>query len=118
MSPVTLLEGRRKIDGAVLTASNSMTFHSPSEARLDDSGWCSGQLGADIFDPWLGVNFSANVLFTAIVTDGVRVAPLTTRLFLESYQVELAREDGHFWYLAKTSNSSQPEEAVSCYFIL
>ena len=105
MSPVTLLEGRRKIDGIVLTASNSIASHPPSEARLDDNGWCSGQLGADIHDPWLQVNFNASVLFTAIVTEGANGAK---GLFLERYQVELAREDDHLLYLAKTSNSSQP----------
>ena len=114
MSPVTLLEGRRRIDGAVMSASNSMKSHSSSEARLDDSGWCSGQLGGNIFNPWLEVNFSTNVLFTAIVTKGVAVTPLTEELFLECYQLELAREDGQLLYLAKPSNSSQPEKAVSC----
>ena len=107
VSPVTLLEGRRKIDGAVLTASNSITFHSPSEAPLDDNGWCSDMLGADIHDPWLEVDFHASVLFTAIVTEGADgVKGLL--LFLERYQVELARDDNHLLYLAKTSNSTQP----------
>ena len=116
-SPVTLLEGRRKVDGVTLRASNSMIFHSPSEALLSGKGWCSGQLGADIFDPFLEVNFGASMLFTAIVTEGFGGTLLQKGFFLERYQVKLAREDGHLWYLAKptNSNSSQLEEAVSCY---
>ena len=92
-----------------------MIFHSPSEALLDGNGWCSGQLGGDIFDPYLEVNFGTSVLFTAIVTEGFGGTPVQRGYFLERYQLKLAREDGHFWYIAKPtdSNSSQLEEAVS-----
>lgn len=109
VSPVTLIEGRRRVDGAVLRASNSFIFHSASEAGLSGNGWCSRQLGGDIFDPYLEVNFNTSVLFTAIVTKGDEIK----RLFIKRYQVEIARKDGHLWYLAKPSNSSQLEEAVS-----
>lgn len=114
-----MLEGRRKVDGVTLRASNSMIFHSPSEALLDGKGWCSGQLGADIFDPYLEVNFGTSVLLTAIVTEGFGGTLVQKGYFLERYRLTLAREDGHFWYLAKPtdSNSSQLEEAVSCYLL-
>ena len=114
VSPVTLLQGRRNIDDATLKASNSMPYHRPSEARLNGKGWCSAQLGADIFDPYLEVNFGTSVLFTAIVTEGISGALPLDGLFLERYQVELAREDGHLYYLAKT-NSTHPEEAAVSY---
>ena len=95
-----------------------MIFHSPSEALLSGEGWCSGQLGADIFDPYLEINFGTSVLFTAIVTEGFGGTLVQKGLFLERYRVKLAREDGHLWYLGEptNSNSSQLEEAVSCYF--
>ena len=98
-----------------MRASNSRRGNPPSEGTLDGDGWCSGQLGGDIFDPYLEVDFGTNVLFTAIVTQGFGATLLQRGFFLERYQVELAREDGHLWYLAAPTNSSQEERAVSCY---
>jgi len=93
-----------------------MRGNPPSEATLGGDGWCSDQLGGDIFDPYLEVDFGTNVLFTAIVTQGFDATLLQRELFLERYQVELARKDGHLWYLAEIKNSSQMERAVSCYY--
>lgn len=118
VTPVTLLEGRRRIDGAVLTASKSALLFPPSGAKLDGHGWCSAELGADIFDPYLEVDFGTDVLFAAIVTQGFANSKYESPgsfkgVFIERYQVELARNDGHLWYLARSTNSSQAQAAVS-----
>ena len=71
VSPDTLLGGRRSIQGAELRASNDISGYHASQAKFSDSGWCSSQLGTDIFDPYLEVDFGIDLLFTSVETQGV-----------------------------------------------
>ncbi|XP_065898539.1 uncharacterized protein [Dysidea avara] len=54
-SPTTLLEGKRRIVGVVLRANSEQSNYLASEVRYDDDGWCSAELGGDIFYPYLEV---------------------------------------------------------------
>ena len=107
ISPDTLLEGRRRISSAVFRASNARIGNPASQARLDGDGWCSVQLAANIFDPYIEIDFGRDVLFNSVATQGVE------SLFIERYRVEVAGEDGRLQYITPSTNSSQLEPAVS-----
>ena len=120
MSPDSLLEGRRRIVSAELRASNdvggTLVGYRASQARLSDDGWCSG-LGRDIFGPFIEVDFNSDVVFNLITTEGflsfVSPAVFGTTRYIERYRVEVAGEDGDLQYIIPSTNSSQPQPAVS-----
>ena len=113
-SPTTLLEGKRRIVGVVLRANSEQSNYLASEVRYDDDGWCSAELGGDIFYPYLEVEFGQDVLFHAVVTKGFSIEFLSN-VFLEQYQIEIAGKDEHFRYVAVSNNmtnSTVPPPAV------
>ena len=114
ISPDSLLGGRRRIVSARLRASNDVSGNRASQARLSDDGWCSGQLGTNIFTPYIEVDFSRNLIFTSVATQGLPVFIGTDR-HIERYRVEVAGEDGDRQYIIPSTNSSQPQPAVSSY---
>ena len=93
---------------ATFRARNARSGNPASQAKLDDGGWCSGRLAANIFDPYIEVDFGRDVLFTSVATQGVE------SLFIQRYRVEVAGEDGHLQYITP-SNNSQSQPAVSSY---
>ena len=95
------------IVSAAFRASNARNGYPASQARLDDDGWCSGQLATNIFDPYIEIDFGRDVLFTAVTTEEADSS------FIERYRVQLAGEDGHLQYITPSTNTSQPEPAVS-----
>lgn len=114
------MEGRRQFDGAVLRASNSRTDYPVTEARINDDGWCSGQQGENIFDPYLEVNFGQDVIFDSIVTQGFSItnileATLLKPVFTERYRIEVAGENKQFQHIAAPTmaNSTNLNPAVS-----
>ena len=108
ISPDSLLEGRRRIVGAIFRASSQTSGYPASEARLDDDGWCSGLLATNIFDPYIEVELNNDVLFSSVETAGVESV-----FYTERYRIEVAGEDGHLQYITPSTNSSQLEPAVS-----
>ena len=112
-SPTTLLEGKRRIEGVVLTANSEQRDYPASEVRHDDDGWCSAQLGGNILNPYLEVEFGQDVMFHAVVTEGFSTGFLSN-VFLERYQIEIAgKPDDHFRYIAVPKNTTVPQPAVS-----
>ena len=93
--------------GSVFRASSQESGNPASQARLDDNGWCSGQLATNIFDPYIEIDFGNDVLFTSVTFEGVDSS------FIERYRVQVAGEDGRHKFVTPTINSSQPEPAVS-----
>ena len=95
-----------------------------SQARLDDNGWCSGQLATNIFDPYIEVDFGMDVLFTSVATQGVPPNALEilmfdiTSRFIERYRVEIAGEDGHLRYITPSANSSQPAVSGCVHYMI
>ena len=110
VSPDTLLEGRRRIGGAELRASNDISGDYASQAKLSDSGWCSSQLATDIFDPYLEVDFGIDLLFTSVETQGLDGGffGLGLDYYIERYRIEVAGDDGGLQYITPSINSSQP----------
>ena len=92
---------------AVFKASSQESDYPASQARLDDDGWCSGQLATNIFDPYIEIDFGRDVLFTSVTFEGVGSS------FIERYRVQVAGEDGRHKFVTSSINSSQPEPAVS-----
>ena len=92
---------------AVFRASSQESDNPASQARLDDNGWCSGQLATNIFDPYIEIDFGSDVLFTSVTFEGVGAS------FIERYRVQVAGEDGRHKFVTPSINSSQPEPAVS-----
>jgi len=81
--------------------------------RHDDDGWCSAQLGGNILNPYLEVEFGQDVMFHAVVTEGFSSGFLSN-VFLERYQIEIAgKPDDHFRYIAVPKNTTVPQPAVS-----
>lgn len=53
------------------TASGSLDeSHQPYEARLNGSGWCANKQGFNIFNPWLQIEFGADVKINRITIMG------------------------------------------------
>jgi len=73
--------------------------------RYDDDGWCSAQLGGDIFNPYLEIEFGQDIIFHAVMTEGFSTGFLTF-VFLERYQIEIAGEDEHFRYIASNATTN------------
>ena len=89
-------------------ASSQESDNRASEARLNDDGWCSGQLATNIFDPYIEIDFGRDVLFTSVINEGVGSS------FVRRYRVQVAAEDGRHKFVTPASiNGSQPEPAVS-----
>lgn len=69
-----------------ITASTSLNHtHLPKDARLPNgSAWCSEQLGLSIHDPWLQVNFGADIVIHTISISGSSFSHVT------SFQIQSA----------------------------
>ena len=120
ITPTGLLDGRRRIESAVLRASNDISGNRASQARLSDDGWCSGQLATDIFDPYIEVDFGRDLLFTSIATQGFDPSFVESLIFvperyIQRYRIEIAGEDDDLQYVIPLANNSQPQPAVSSY---
>ena len=100
-----------------MRANSEQSNYPTSKVRYDDDGWCSAQLGGDIFDPYLEVEFGQDVLFHAVVTEGFSTElRLLPSAYIEQYQVEIAGNDEHFRYVAVPKNmtsSTMSQPAVS-----
>ena len=118
ISADSLLNGRRRIIGAVFRTSNSRSGNRASQARLGDDGWCSRQLATDIFDPYIEIDFGRGVLFSSITTQGVPPSTAEALLllgnrFIERYRVEVAEEDGSYQYVTPSASIFQPAVSFS-----
>ena len=96
-----------------LRVSNHITNYSASEARLSGNGWCSGQLGTNIFDPYIEVDFGRDVLLTSVTTEGLDF--LLSDYYIERYRIQVAREDASLLSIALSINNSKPEPVVSTF---
>ena len=102
--------------GSVLRASNDIDGNRASQARLDDDGWCSGQLATDIFDPYIEIDFGRDVLFTSVTIEGLDFnSILPESYFIERYRIQVAGEDASLLYIALSTNNYKLEPAVSSY---
>ena len=91
-----------------MRASNDISGYRASQAKFSDNGWCSSQLGTDIFDPYLEVDFSIDLVFTSLETQGLAGGLFGSDHYIERYRIEVAVEDGSLQYITTSMNSSQP----------
>lgn len=106
MVPVSLLEGRRSITSATLTASSEKSGNSPSTATLsNDDGWCStGQQRTTIPSIYLQVNFHTDVLISSVVTEGF--SGFFDTYYTQQYKIQIAGSNGEFRFVAASTDSS------------
>ena len=106
MAPVSLLEGRRRITSATLSASSERSGNSASMATLsNDDGWCSsGQQRTTVPSIYLQVNFHTDVLISAVVTEGF--SEFFTTYYTQQYKVQIAGSNGSPRFVATSTDSS------------
>lgn len=106
ITPVSLLEGPRRIAGASLTASSARSGNSASMAPLSNrNGWCStGQQRTVVPSIYLQVDFHTDVLISAVVTEGF--SSFFTTYFTQQYKLQIAGSDRVLRFVTTSTNSS------------
>ena len=106
MVPVSLLEGRRSIASATLTASSEKSGNSASMATLsNDDGWCStGQQRNTVPSIYLQVNFHTNVLISSVVTEGF--SGFFDTYYTQQFKIQIAGSNEEFKFVAASTNST------------
>ena len=100
------MEGRRSIASASLTASSERSGYPASVATLSNSeGWCSsGQQKTTVPSIYLQASFQADVLISAVVTEGF--TEFFTTYYTQQYLIQVAESGDDFKYVVKPTNSS------------
>ena len=112
------MEGRRSITSATLSASSERSGNSASMATLsNDDGWCSsGQQRTAVPSIYLQVNFNADVLISAVVTEGF--SGFFTTYFTQQYKVQIAGSSGSPRFVATSTDSSVAAVSQNTTYIL
>lgn len=85
-----LLDGSmyRVIDQHFEASGSSNTSHGPEQVRLTGQGWCTNMQGFDIHDPWIQIEFGAQVRVT-----GIEIARVSADNFVELFEVQGCNEN-------------------------